>query len=264
MTVACLMGTYGRYTLACEALAAFLQQTALEDATLLIFNQHPIPLHFDHPRVTVVNEQMPGVGVRGIRVRMVELADPAADYMHWWDDDDLPLPWHLEDCLAHIGDAEAWKPERSWTVTGKGYTLGSNFFEGTAIFRAAGLRAAPSDAFPAYPDHPYFKQLLDRKEVKTTELGDLSSYLYRWNTGIPHVSWKMEETQEAFGVAIEQLRKKWVDVGPTEMVVPDLWPHWQAFLDGVEQQVSEAGHSELYARLAIADAQAKLGAGGGT
>lgn len=264
MKVACLMGTYGRYTLACEALASFLQQTALEDATLLVLNQHAIPLHFDHPRVTVINEQMPGVGVRAIRVRMIELTDPDVEYIHWWDDDDLYMPWHLEDCFAHIGDAKAWKPHKSWALTGDGYSRDSNFFEASTMFRAADLRAAPHDAFPAYPDHPYFKHLLDRKEVKTTELGELTSYLYRWSTGVPHTSWKMEKTQEAFGVAIEQLREKWVDAGPSEMVVPDIWPHWQAFLDGIEPQVSEAGYNEIFARLAIADAQAKLGAGGGT
>ena len=59
MKVDCLMGTYGRYGLICEALACFLQQTRLGDATLLIQNQHPIPLRLDHPRVRIVNEKMP-------------------------------------------------------------------------------------------------------------------------------------------------------------------------------------------------------------
>jgi hypothetical protein len=36
---------------------------------------------------------------------MHELADPKAEFIHWWDDDDLYLPWHLEDCLKHIGDS---------------------------------------------------------------------------------------------------------------------------------------------------------------
>ena len=51
MKTDCLMGTYGRHSLACEALACFLQQSVLSQATLLIYNQHPIPLRSDHPRV---------------------------------------------------------------------------------------------------------------------------------------------------------------------------------------------------------------------
>ena len=113
MKIDCLMGTYGRYGLACEALACFLQQTQISQATLLIYNQHPVPLHFDHPRVRIVNEVPPAGSLRYIRQRMHELADPSADLIHWWDDDDLYLPWHLDDCLTHIGDSVAWKPASS-------------------------------------------------------------------------------------------------------------------------------------------------------
>jgi hypothetical protein len=114
MKIDCLMGTYGRYSLACEALACFLQQTALSQATMLIYNQHPVPMRFEHPRVRVVNEKPPVGSLRYIKQRMIELADPDADLIHFWDDDDLCLPWHLEDCLAHIGDHVAWRPASAW------------------------------------------------------------------------------------------------------------------------------------------------------
>ena len=114
MKVDCLMGTYGRYSLACEALACFLQQSVLSQATLLIYNQHPIPLGFDHPRVRIVNEAPSAGSLRYIRQRMHELAERSAELIHWWDDDDLYLPWHLEDCLEHIGASVAWKPASSW------------------------------------------------------------------------------------------------------------------------------------------------------
>ena len=99
MKIDCVMGTYGRYSLAREALACFLQQSALSQATLLIYNQHPVPLHFDHPRVRVINEIEPPQALRYLKQRMFELADPTADFIHGLEDDDLYLPWHLEDCL---------------------------------------------------------------------------------------------------------------------------------------------------------------------
>src|SRR3954462_13721724 len=117
MRIDCWMGTDGRYSLACEALACFLQQTTIANATLLIYNQHPVPLRFDHPKVRVVNETPPAAALRHIRKRMLDLADPSADLIHWWDDDDLYLPWHLEDCLRNIGQNVAWKPESNWIVT---------------------------------------------------------------------------------------------------------------------------------------------------
>src|SRR5215203_670465 len=143
MSVECLMGTYGRYGFACEALTCFLQQTALENATLLIYNQHPTPLAFDHPRVRVINEVLENVGMRQIKARMVELADPAAEFIHWWDDDDLIMPWHLEDCLANVGNHLAWKPRRSWLWLDDGkFEIEANNFEATCIYRASAVRAA--------------------------------------------------------------------------------------------------------------------------
>ena len=107
MKIDCLMGTYGRYSLVCEALACFLKQTALSQATMLIYNQHPVPLQFDHPRVRVVNEAPPPGSLRFIRDRMHQRADPSADLIHWWDDDDLYLPWHLLPGRLHLVEA-AW------------------------------------------------------------------------------------------------------------------------------------------------------------
>ena len=61
------MGTFGRYSLVCESLACFLHQSEVSKATLLIYNQHPAPLRFDHPRVRVVNEELAPAPLRQIR-----------------------------------------------------------------------------------------------------------------------------------------------------------------------------------------------------
>ena len=189
MRVDCLMGTYGRYSFTCEALACFLQQTALSQATLLIYNQHPIPLRFDHPRVRIVNEIRAVSSLRHIRQRMHELAAPSADLIHWWDDDDLYLPWHLEDCLRHVADHVAWKPASSWMMDGNEKVWRhANTFEGSWIFRAEYLKAAPLHTHPNYTDHPVILQTVEAGRLARTELGGLASYIYRWGTGAQHVS----------------------------------------------------------------------------
>ncbi len=172
MKIDCLMGTYGRYGLVCEALACFLQQSRLSQATLLIYNQHPVFLRFDHPRVRVVNEAAPRGSLRHIRQRMHELAEPSAELIHWWDDDDLYLPWHLDDCLTHIKESMAWKPATSWmSLRNVKFSRHANRFEGSWVMRAEYVRRHPLETHPDYTDHPVVRQTEDAGLLATTELG---------------------------------------------------------------------------------------------
>ena len=237
----CLMGTYGRYSLACEALACFLEQSALSQATLLIYNQHPCPLGFEHPRVRVVNEPPPAGSLRYIRQRMHELADPNADFIHWWEDDDLYLPWHLEQCLDHIGDGVAWKPASSWiSENNVTFSRHENNFEGSWIFRADYLKSAPLGTHPNYIDHPVVPQTQEAGLLTTTEFSGRTSYIYRWATGAEHLSGyggsASEDTQRSY---VESWRGKSTDVRPDGMLVPaDLNGRWRQYLDGIRCLVS--------------------------
>lgn len=265
--VACLMGTYGRVTLASEALACFLQQTAIDDAVLIIYNQHPTPLAFDHPRVLVFNETPAHQGLRFIRRRMMELMpDPSVEFIHWWDDDDLYLPWHLEDCLTHIRDATSWKPTRSWySERNTTFALAANRFEGSWLMRTEAVKAAPFDAYVDYTDHPFMVWQEELGLVRSTDLGDLASYVYRWENGSAHLSTYGVGTAEKQSADIAVWRAHSNDVRDDGRLVPaDLWPRWTALLDGIRDQVSPTNHIEIEARLGIADTLSKLGAGGGT
>ncbi len=228
------MGTSGRYTIACESLASFLQQS-ITHATLLIYNQHPVPLHFDHPRVRVVNEAPPPGSLRYIRQRMHKLANPAATFIHWWDDDDLYLPWHLEDCLSHIGDNVAWKPVSSWLCEdNEAFSLEQNTFEGSWIFRADYVKTVPIDAYPSYTDHPVIWQTIEQQLLATTELGSRASYIYRWNAGSQHVSAYGAAADEGTqGRNLETWRQHSDDVRPDGRLVPaDLRWRWRQYLEG--------------------------------
>ena len=240
MKIDCLMGTYGRYQLACEALACFLQQSKLQQATLLIYNQHPVPLSFDHPRVRVINEAPPEGSLRYIRQRMHELADPSAELIHWWDDDDLYLPWHLEDCLNHIGTNVAWKPASCWmSERNAEFSRHTNTFEGSWVFRANYLKAAPLDTHPDYTDHPIVRQTTDAGRLATTELGGRTSYIYRWATGSVHVSYCSGGSEETQQQNIESWRSNSSDVRPDGKLVPaDMTLRWRQYLDGIKEQVT--------------------------
>lgn len=260
------MGTYGRRGFACDALTCFLHQTAIEHASLLIYIQHPVPMSFDHPRVRVVNEVVPNVGLRQIKARMLELTDPDTDFILWWDDDDLILPWHIEEALAHIGDDVAWKPHRSWTwYNNDRIVLENNFFEATVIMRASYVRSTPMDFNPGYGDHPANSALAQQGLVKTTELGDLSPYIYRWGThGAHHSQYVLAPDADHPG-NLETLRKKLSDPGDGGPLVPsDLRPWWRKFFRGIAGQVDPDNLDEIKVRLAHAQATSGYGAGEGT
>jgi hypothetical protein len=245
MKIDCLMGTYGRYALVSESLASFLQQTEISNATLLIYNQHPQPLFFDHPRVRIVNEAGPSVALRFIRQRMLELSDPLADLIHFWDDDDLYLPWHLEDCLKHIGDNVAWRPASGWT-SGRNtefspHTRSTSRVEGSWVFRAEYLKGAAIDTHPSYSDHPVYLQAAEAG-LDTSAGGTRPSYIYRWNTGTTHLSTATDD--QAANVA--DWRSGSTDVREDGVLVPaDLTLRWRQYLEGIKYQVSsEDWHRE--------------------
>lgn len=240
MKIDCLMGTHGRYSLVSEALACFLQQSALSEATLLVYNQHPVPVRFDHPRVRVVNEASPARSLRHIRHRMHELSDPAAEFIHWWDDDDLYLPWHLKDCFEHIGENVAWKPASSWMSEGNVYfSRQVNTFEGSWVFRADYLKAAPLHTHPTYTDHPVIQQTQEAGLLGTTELGGRTSYIYRWAIGTEHVSgYGASFSEEAQQTNIESWRRRSNDVRREGTLVPaDMRLRWQQYLAAIKDQV---------------------------
>ena len=241
MKIDCLMGTYGRYSLACEALVCFLQQSVGSQASLLIYNHHPIPLSFDHPRVRVVNEAPPPGSLRHLKKRMLELADPDAELIHWWDDDDLYLPWHLEDCLRHIGTNVAWKPASSWMSEGNvKFSRHANRFEASWIFRATYLQFARLDTHPDYIDHPVFRQTEDAGLLASTELEGRTSYVYRWDTGTEHVSGyggSFSEEQQRDHLEMCRLRSN--DIRADGRLIPaDMSLRWRQYLDGIKGQVS--------------------------
>jgi hypothetical protein len=241
MKIDCLMGTYARHALACEALACFLQQSELWNATLLVYNQHPVPLRVDHPKVRVVNEAPPPGSLRYIKKRMLEFADPAADLIHWWDDDDLYLPWHLKDCLDHIGTNVAWKPASSWvSLANVTYSREANTFEGSWVFRSDYLKAARLDTHLDYIEHPVFLQTLDAGKLATTDLEGRTSYIYRWATGAEHLSgyggFASEEVQRHH---VELWRERSNDVSADGKLVPaDMTARWRQYLEGIKGQVT--------------------------
>jgi len=87
--------THGRGHLIHEAVESFIRQTNSDDLGMFILNDCPEqPLSCDHPRVRIVNLPEPIPNFAAKMNATIELAD--GEYLMWWDDDDISLPWRYE------------------------------------------------------------------------------------------------------------------------------------------------------------------------
>jgi len=240
MKVTCIMPTYGRYRLACRSLASFLWQTQGRDAEMVVYNQHHVPLRFDHPQVRVINEPPPAGGIRAIEKRAFELAPDDADLVQKWDDDDIYLPWFIEDALNGIGDAKAWKVAEAlmWDAMGK-VTRSGNWFEATWLIRRGIPETVPLSEFPRHLSHPVYPALAASGDVVAPRSGRLPPFVYTWGGPASHYSevgslLSSEERE----LAVERFRARNQDFRPDGlMVIPDMRPVLAALLGGIERDL---------------------------
>jgi cytidyltransferase-like protein len=181
-TVTCAMATYGRRSKVEESLAQFLLQDC-PDKHLLILNSHPIPMHFEHRQVVIVNE--PEHRTLGhCRNRLLDLTE--SEIFVIYDDDDLRFPWFLSQGTDHLRSAAAWKPLRSWWFNGADgrFDLARNRMEASIFWRTDQVRR-----------HRFYEgngnesvALCDRLEVEMTDMGRWPGYCYVWGQGMWHAS----------------------------------------------------------------------------
>lgn len=243
------MPTYGRYGRVCRALSCFLAQTAIGAAELVIYNQHEVPLRFDHPNVRVVNEAPPrDAGMHEIVQRAFELAADDADYVHKWDDDDIYLPWFLATGLEQIGGARAWRPADvlSWRDDGRIKRF-SNWLEGTWLIDRSVIPAYPVHGNIRHTGHPVYAGLTADKGVRLGDVGVLTPYAYLWEGAIAHASetggfLSQEEQQRS----IARFRQRNQDIRPDGLLQPaDLTPTFRRLVRDIETHLG-AETAEAY------------------
>lgn len=254
MQVSCVMPTYGRYGMVCRALACFLAQTAIGSAELVIYNQHDIPLQFDHPRVRIVNEPpRHDAGMHEIVQRAFELAADGADYVHKWDDDDIYLPWFLEYGLGQIGPASAWKPRQvmAWEDSGR-VSLAQNWMEGTWLIDRRAVADYPVHGNIRQSGHPAYLGLRQDGRLVEGDVGGLFPYVYMWERSTTHASetgsfLSQEEQQRS----IRRFRQRNQDIRPDGLLRPvDLAPIFRRLVGDIATHLGDATGATFRDRLA--------------
>jgi hypothetical protein len=132
--ITCLCPTYGRFSLLRESLTWFLTQT-YKNKELIILNDAPVKIECGIPGVRVVNvSSQPTLGHK--RKLLLELA--ASDLVTHWDDDDIYLPFFLEQAVKNYSGG-CIKPEKAWYAVRNGNEISvkrsmTNNFEGMMTF----------------------------------------------------------------------------------------------------------------------------------
>jgi hypothetical protein len=205
--ISCLQATYGRKKHVERALACFLAQD-YPAREMLILNNNPVPLVFEHPLVRIVNE--PGHPTLGhCRNRLLDFA--TGDFVRTWDDDDLYMGWSIRQGMEAMEEDEtgaaAFKPTQSWYAEGHPLPfkveLQDNVFEAAITCRVEiakkfGYKESGGD------EHSTLLQGIEQSGgTLRRDFGLLTGYVYRWGNGLNHISGSLgssrtlaERTQE--------------------------------------------------------------------
>lgn len=224
--VCCLTSTYGRLTTLNEVVTCFLEQD-YENKKLIILNNHPVPLKVDFPNIIIYNEPIyPTLG--DCRNRLIDLAE--GEFIRTWDDDDLYLPWTISQGVENIGSYAAWKPKRSfWWVKGKNPELAQNVFEAAMLVRIDIAKKYKYTKSSMGDEHQSLHEgIAQNGGCDEKEMGDWSSYCYRWGWGMWHTSGTIGSK-----ISVEQRTKEWCehsqDVQDGQIRIVDLKKYWQYF-----------------------------------
>jgi len=185
--------TYRRFTCLKRILAQFNAQT-YPNKELIIFNtdeEYPYVLETQQDNVIVVNNGIdyqtgePYLN-RGYICRDA-VTHATGDYFMLADDDDIYLPYHLEQAVDGIEElgTDAWKPEQSFFATQDKLELTMNTLEASVIVKMPRIRQIGfrSDV-TGYEGLSWYTQLRDEKQLDEHNKKYIPSYCFNW--GDPH------------------------------------------------------------------------------
>lgn len=182
--------TYRRFYCVRRIISQYHSQT-YENKELIIFNtdtEHPYELGFDDPTIIIVNNNTDyktgnPYENRG-QICRDAVTHATGDYFMLADDDDIYLPWHLQQAVEGIEElnTEAWKPQKSFFSTPQKVELCQNTLEASVIVKMNRIREIGfrSD-LTGYEGLSWYTQLRDEKQLNEYNVNYLPSYCFNWS-----------------------------------------------------------------------------------
>jgi hypothetical protein len=218
--VSCLCLTYGRPHLLEEAIESFLRQTWNEGPKeLIILNDHPEQtLRCDSDGVVVINlpRRLHTLGEK----RNLCVALARYDNLIIWDDDDIYMPWRIEETMKKLPADHFFKCPNAWMMNHGEIDAdpATNLFHGgTAytrwLFTKAGGYSIMNGGEDADLENK-FQRVIDKtgERCRHTALPvERLYYIYRWHHGSYHTTGcdNLEEIRPVIRTGEIILEPKW-------------------------------------------------------
>ena len=182
--------TFRRFTCVKRILAQFDAQT-YPNKELIIFNtdeEYPYVLAEERDDVIIVNngiDYQTGLPYtnRGYICRDA-VTHATGYYFMLADDDDIYLPWHLQQAVEGIEElgTDAWKPEKSFFATSHKLELAMNIMEASVIVKMDRIREIGfrSD-LTGYEGLSWYTKLRDEGQLNEHNKKYIPSYCFNWS-----------------------------------------------------------------------------------
>lgn len=182
--------TYGRFSCVERVVNCFLAQT-YPNKELIIYNTD-IESGYDNvdmASVMVINcnhdflEKKPYTNVGAIRRDALTFAK--GDYVVTWDDDDIFLPWFMEQAIDRMNETKlpSFKPEMSFFYSGNNLRLVRNTLEASVVADIKKVREYGYLLETGKEGLGWYTKLRDNKELNEHDTYYLPSYCFNWNDG---------------------------------------------------------------------------------
>jgi|GEM_PF-1238085 hypothetical protein len=194
--VTAVMCTYGRFTCVERAMNCFLAQT-YPNKRLIIYNtdtnsRYEIQDWFSEKRILVWNNNMDYLtkenytNVGAIRRDALDLvSDGLGGYVVTWDDDDVFLPWFMEQAIDRIRETNlpSFKPEMSFFYSGDNLRLVRNTLEASVVAKYEKVREYGYLLETGKEGLGWYTKMRDKRELNEHDKYYLPSYCFNWNDG---------------------------------------------------------------------------------
>lgn len=182
--------TFRRFYCVRRIVAQYHAQTCA-NKELIIFNtdtEYPYELGFEDDSIIVINNDVDYVtglpySNRGDICRDA-VKHATGDYFMLADDDDIYLPWHLQQAVDELEklDKDSWKPEKSLFANSNGISLVQNTLEASVIVKMNRIREIGfRNDLTGYEGLSWYTKLRDEGQLDEYNKKYVSSYCFNWS-----------------------------------------------------------------------------------
>ena len=182
--------TYRRFTCVERIISQYHNQT-YQNKELIIFNtdiEFPLFLGFNDKSIIVINNSLDYLNKEDYKNRGQICRDAithaSGDYFMLADDDDIYLPWHIQQAVDGIesNKLDAWKPEKSFFALPDNISLVRNTMEASVIVKMNRIREIGfRQDLTGYEGLSWYVKLRDEGQLDENNVNYIPSYCFNWS-----------------------------------------------------------------------------------